>query len=112
MIKGKLRPIRDRVLVVGMHFGETKTAGGIIIGSDDGKAHGVKPRWCQVYAKGHENKDEYEKGDWILVEHGRWTRSFNVDDGDSEKELRMIETESILMYSNDKPDGVQFGDEH
>ena len=43
MIKGKLRPIRDDVLVSHMYFGETKTKGGIIIGDDNAKAHGVKP---------------------------------------------------------------------
>ena len=59
MIKGKIKAIRGDVLVHNMHFGETKTAGGIIIQSDDAKAHGVKPRWAQVYAKGHENKDPY-----------------------------------------------------
>lgn len=116
MIEGKLRPIRDRVLVVGMHFGETKTAGGIIIGSDDGKAHGVKPRWCQVYAKGHENEDEYQKGDWILVEHGRWTRKIQVKDETGEElEIQMVENEAILAYSNERPaekDLAYYGQEY
>ena len=79
MIEGSVRPIRDKVLVVGMHFGETKTKGGIIIGSDDGKAHGVKPRWAKVYAKGPDNNDEYEVNHWILVEHGRWTRAIEIE---------------------------------
>ena len=25
------------------------------------------------------NDDEYEVGDWILVEHGRWTRGLKVE---------------------------------
>ena len=106
-----LKPLTDNVIVIDMNFGEQITNSGIVIQSDNGKAHGVHPRWAKVYAVGPEQKD-VSVGQWVLVEHGRWTRSFNVDDGDSEKELRMIETESILMYSNDKPDGVQFGDEH
>ena len=111
-IKGKLNPIGDRVIVTNMHFGEQTTAKGLIIRSDDGSTRGIYPRWGQVHAKGPDNTDNYQTGDWVLVEHGRWTRSFNVNDGNGEKELRMIETESILMYSDDKPDGVQFGDEH
>ena len=61
-IQGKIeaesiRPIRNRVLVHNMHFGEQTTKGGIIIRSDDGETRGIYPRWGQVYAKGPENKD-------------------------------------------------------
>ena len=36
MIKGKLTPIRDHVIVEEMNFGEQKTKAGLIILSDDG----------------------------------------------------------------------------
>ena len=51
MIKGNVRPIHGDVLVTNMHFGEMKTKGGIIIQSDDAKAHGVKPRWAKYMLK-------------------------------------------------------------
>jgi len=51
-IKGKPKAIGNRVLVTDMHFGEQKTASGIIVQSDDGKAHGVYSRWGKVYSKG------------------------------------------------------------
>ena len=35
--KGKPRAVGNRVLVSDMYFGEQKTAGGLIINSDDGK---------------------------------------------------------------------------
>jgi len=111
-IKGKLRPIRNRVLVVDMYFGEQTTKGGIIIGSDDGKTRGIYPRWGRVHAKGPENKDAYNVGDWILVEHGRWTRGMKVDEGSGEVEIRMVEAESILMYSEEKPNDVRIGAEY
>ena len=57
-VKGSVRPIRNRVIVSGMEFGEQTTAGGIIISSDDGKDRGIKPRWGLVEAKGSENKDQ------------------------------------------------------
>ena len=61
--KGHIRPIHDRVIVRQMHFGEMVTKSGLILGSDDGKEHGIKPRWGKVYAKGHENKDEFNVGE-------------------------------------------------
>lgn len=111
-IKGRLTPIKNRVIVSDMYFGEQQTASGLIIKSDDGTTRGIYPRWGRVHAKGPENNDEYNVGDWVLVEHGRWTRGFDVDEGDGSTELRMVETESIVMWSNEKPEGVVFGKEY
>jgi co-chaperonin GroES (HSP10) len=108
-IKGKLSPVGNRVIVENMYFGEQKTKAGLIITNDDGNVRGIYPRWGQVYAKGPRNTDPYEVGDWILIEHGRWTRSVNLDDGNGEKDLRMIETESILGWSKTKPEDVFYG---
>jgi len=110
-IKGKPKAIGDRVLVSDMHFGDQTTASGLIIKSDDGKAHGVYARWGKVFDKGPRNKDPYKVGDWILVEHGRWTRGFKVEVDNEELEIRMVETESILAMSDEKPSGVQIGKE-
>jgi co-chaperonin GroES (HSP10) len=108
-IKGKLSPVGNRVIVENMYFGEQKTKAGLIITNDDGNVRGIYPRWGQVYAKGPKNQDPYEIGDWILIEHGRWTRSVKIDDGIEEKDLRMIETESILGWSKTKPEDVFYG---
>lgn len=105
-IKGTLTPIKDKVIVSDMHFGEQKTKSGLIIKDDNGTTQGIYPRWGRVHAKGPENLDPYQIGDWVLVEHGRWTRSIVIDEGDGEKELRMIDNECILMYSDVKPDDV------
>lgn len=112
-IKGKLRAIGNRVLVSDMYFGEQKTASGLIIKDDNGSTRGIYPRWAKVYDKGPDNKDPYNVGDWILVEHGRWTRSILLDDEQrGEIEVRMVETESILLWSDEKPEGVQMGAEY
>lgn len=111
-VKGKPRAVGNRVLVTDMYFGEQKTASGLIIKDDDGTTRGIYPRWGKVYSKGPSNKDPYEIGQWILIEHGRWTRAFTVDDGEGEKEVRMVETESILAYSDEKPSGVNIGQEY
>lgn len=112
-VNGFVRAIRNRVLVSDMHFGEQTTSSGLIIRSDDGTTRGIYPRWAKVYDKGPDNKDDYKIGDWILVEHGRWTRGFTIkNDRDGLVELRMVEAESILMYSEEKPSGLQIGNEY
>jgi len=108
-----VKAIGNRVLVKDMYFGEQKTKGGIIIGDDDGKTRGIYPRWGKVYAKGPENDDDYEIGQWVLVEHGRWTRGLKIElPDDGEVELRMVEAESILAYSDTKPDDTHIGQEY
>ena len=77
-VASKLRPIHKHILVRDMNFGEQYTAGGIFIPSDDGKSEGVKPRWARVFAVGPE-QTEVKVGEWILVEHGRWTRGLEVE---------------------------------
>ena len=105
--QGTLTPIHNRVIVTDMDFGEQKTAGGIIIASDDGQARGIHPRWGKVFAIGHENDDDYEIGDWILVEHGRWSRGVTMEDENGIKTVvRVVEAESILGTSKEKPSDV------
>lgn len=111
-IHGDLRPIGNRVIVSNMYFGEQKTASGLIISNDDGTTRGIYPRWGQVYAIGPDNKDGFKVGNWILIEHGRWTRGVKVENDKGSFELRMVEAESILAYSEEKPDGVQIGAEY
>jgi|TARA_B100000902_G_scaffold382412_1_gene420042 co-chaperonin GroES (HSP10) len=111
-VSGRVRPIHDGVLAMDMEFGERTTKGGIILSSDDGKERGIRPRWCQIYAIGHENKDPYEVGDWIYVEHGRWSRGFITDDPEhGEVELRLIDVNGIMLTSKDKPDDDGMGTE-
>jgi len=110
-VKGNLKPIKDKVIVSDMHFGEQKTASGIIIRDDDGTAHGVHPRWGRVWAKGPTNKEEYEVGDWILIEHGRWTHGIKLETDAGDITVRMVDNKDILMASKDKPNDVIIGTE-
>ena len=111
-INGQLKPIGNRVIVSDMYFGEQKTKGGLILRDDDGTTRGIYPRWGKVHSKGPDNNDPYNVGEWVLVEHGRWTRSVVIDEGEGEKELRMVEAESILAWSDEKPDDVNIGFEY
>jgi co-chaperonin GroES (HSP10) len=104
VVKGKLRILRDKIMVSDMYFGEQKTASGIIIKSDDGKVEGIYPRWGKVFAVGPEHKEDFGVGDWILVEHGRWTRGIEYDNGGDEPvTIRLVENKAILMWSSEKP---------
>ena len=74
----KIRALHDDVIITDMDLGEQITTGGIVILSDDGKSHGVKPRWGKVYKVGPEQED-IKEGQWILIEHGRWTRKIKIN---------------------------------
>jgi co-chaperonin GroES (HSP10) len=108
-VTGKLIPIRDNILITDMDFGEQKTSAGIFIPSDDGKSEGVKSRWGRVWAIGPEQQD-VKVGEWILLEHGRWTRGVTVvqEDG-TEIIIRRADTNAILMVSEEKPNQIIYG---
>lgn len=103
-VRGKVSPLADKVLVSDMEFGEEQTKSGIILGSDNGKAHGVRPRWGKVWAVGPEQK-EFKVGQWLLIEHGRWTRTFEIEQEDGTiLEVRGIEMKSVMLTSDEKPE--------
>ena len=107
-----IRAVGNRVIVSDMHFVEQKTRGGIIIRDDDGTSRGIYPRWGKVFRKGPKNSEPYEEGQWVLVEHGRWTRGLSITIGDVERTLRMVEAESILGYSENQPEDAIIGTEY
>lgn len=109
-VEGKLIPLNDNILVVDMNFEEQKTASGIVIQSDDGKAHGVKPRWCRVWAVGPA-QHEVKVNEWILVEHGRWTRGVTVRENGEEFTIRRVECGSVLCSADDRPNDFYIGQE-
>ena len=98
-----IKPLKKRVLVSDMHFGETKTKGGIILTDDDGSEGGIHPRWGKVYAIGDQQED-VKVGEWIMISHGRWSRGFKVKKQDVELEVRMVDENDILLVSEDEPD--------
>ena len=110
-IKGDVAAVGNRVIVSDMYFGEQKTTGGLIIKDDDGTTRGIYPRWAKVYSKGPRNKEDYDIGHWILIEHGRWTRKIKIDDGEGEKEFQKVETKSIIAVANEKPNDFYIGQE-
>lgn len=102
-VKGDVRPLAKNILVTNMEQGEKVTAGGIIMLDDNGKDRGIRPRWCQVYKVGSEVSD-VEVGQWILVEHGRWTWGVDVTDANGEvKRIQRVDPKGIMVVTNDCP---------
>ena len=102
-VENDITPLKKRVLVSDMHFGETKTAGGIILVDDDGSQQGIHPRWAKVYAIG-KDQDDVKIGQWVMVAHGRWSRAFKVAKKGVELEVRMIDENDILLVSDTEPE--------
>lgn len=73
-LNSDVRPLSNGILVTDMEQGD-KIVNGLILLDDNGKQTGIHPRWCRVYKVG-DKIDFVKPGDWILVEHGRW--SFGV----------------------------------
>lgn len=108
-INGEIKAVHDQVFVVDMNFGEQKTATGIVLLSDDGKSEGVKPRWAKIHAVGPKQTD-VKVGEWILIEHGRWTRGFTLkNDKGEENVIRRVDVTGIMAVSDTKPNDLEIG---
>jgi co-chaperonin GroES (HSP10) len=105
----KIKPIRNNIVVTDMNFDARVTAGGIVLPSDDGKSEGVRHRWGRVYAVGPDQTD-VSVGEWILLEHGRWSRGFTVLDEDgNDVIIRRADPNGILMVTDENPGDNTFG---
>jgi co-chaperonin GroES (HSP10) len=110
-VNGNIKPLHKRVAVTDMEFGEKISSSGLIIPSTDAKSSGVHPRWGKVYAKGADNDDEFNVGDWILIEHGRWTRAITVEQEDgTEFKVWVVDENGIIGWSNEKTEDMLVGD--
>lgn len=97
----RLVPLYDNIIVYNMTFDERFTTGGIVLLDDDGKSSGIRPRWAQVYSVGPDQKD-VRVGQWVLVEHGRWTRGIKIKDENGEHVVRKVDPNCIILVSDSK----------
>ena len=102
-VEGIFKPLRDGILVRNMDFGEQKTASGLIVLSDDGKAGGIHPRWGEVIAVGNEQQD-VNVGQYVMVAHGRWSRGFELN-GET---VRTVDPKDVLGIQDEEPDNTIF----
>jgi co-chaperonin GroES (HSP10) len=104
-IEGEIKPLHDSVIITEMDFSGRQLASGVILLGDDGKTDGIRPRWARVYATGPEQQD-VSVGQWVLVEHGRWSRGLKIIRDGEEITIRRADPKAIIFVSNDKPDSI------
>ena len=98
----RLLPLKNHVIVKDMNFGERQLTSGLVLLGDDGKTDGIRPRWSKVYAVGPEQKDVVP-GQWVMVEHGRWTRGIEVDINGDRMTVRRVDPDAIMLVSDEEP---------
>lgn len=98
----KIIPLRDHVIVTDMNFGQRTLSSGVVLLGDDGKTDGVRPRWAKVYAVGPEQTD-VTPGQWVLMEHGRWTRGVEVEIDGKAFTIRRVDPTAMIMISDEEP---------
>jgi co-chaperonin GroES (HSP10) len=97
----KIRPLKGKVLVTDLERG-ARVVNGIIIPNDDGQSRGIRPRWGKVYGVGPDIK-EIKVGQWILMEHARWTRMIKITDDDgTELQLWGVDWPAAVMLVSDE----------
>jgi hypothetical protein len=96
----KFKPTKGKIFVTDLERGAQKTAGGIIIPDDNMKETGIRERWGRVWRTG-EDVDVVSEGEWLLMEHGRWTLAIDMEDDDgNEFPVWMIDEAAILLVSD------------
>jgi hypothetical protein len=98
----ELKTIHDHVVVQEMNFDARVLSSGIVLLNDDKKTAGIRPRWAKVCMIGPEQK-HVSVGQWILVDHGRWTRGLDVTSDDGKTVIRRVDSDAILAVSDEQP---------
>lgn len=108
-VTGKITPLKDKVMISDMNFGEDFTQSGIILKSDNGKGEGVRPRWARIWAIGPDQHD-VKVGEWVLMEHARWSRAIKYTEEDgSEREIFLADLNGMMLVADEKPSDVMRG---
>jgi hypothetical protein len=101
-----IRAILDHIIVRDMSFDAYElTKGGLIMLGDDGKTDGIRPRWAKVYAVGPDQTD-VKPGQWVFIEHGRWSRGVFVNINGEEFVIRRADPAGLIFVSDEEPENV------
>jgi hypothetical protein len=99
----QIKAIHDHIIVCDMSFDRRVLNSGLILPGDNGTGEGIYPRWGRVYAVGPE-QHEVVVDQWVMVEHGRWTRGLDIEDESGKKTIRRVDPKCILMVTDDEAD--------
>lgn len=107
VITSNLTPLSNKVLVTDLELGEKKLASGIILTDDNGINRGIRSRWAKVFKIGSKVED-IVPGEWVLLEHGRWTNRIDLDEGNGKFSVWMIDyPNAVLLVSTDEPEQIK-----
>lgn len=98
----EFKPLHDKIFVSDLEAGVRLTRGGLIIPDDNMSERGVHSRWGKVYSVGDE-VDYVKPGEWVLIEHGRWTTGIDLLINGEMIKVWHIENKSILLVSDTNP---------
>jgi len=104
-LDGEIKPLRNSIIVTDMTFEGRQLASGIVLLGDDGKTDGIRPRWAKVYAIGPEQRD-VRVDQWVLVEHGRWSRGLKIVKDGKEITIRRADPEAVIFVSDNQPENI------
>jgi co-chaperonin GroES (HSP10) len=104
-IDGEIKPLKNNIIVTDMTFEGRQLSSGIVLLGDDGKTDGIRPRWARVYATGPEQSD-VRVGQWVLIEHGRWSRGLKIHKENQELTIRRADPEAIIFVTDEQPDNI------
>jgi hypothetical protein len=103
----EFRPLRKNVFVTDLDSGMHVTAGGIIRPDDNMSETGIRSRWARVWAIGPEVED-LTVGEWIFVEHARWTNSIDIDLPSGRVRVWKVDwPNAVMLASPDDPREAQ-----
>lgn len=97
-----LYPLRNHVIATEMNFSGRTLNSGILLASDDGTTAGIRPRWAKVFRVGPEQHD-VKPGQWILVEHGRWSRGLKIEMNNETFVIRRVDPDCIIGVQDEEP---------
>lgn len=100
----KIRALKGKVLATNLERG-SRVVNGLIIPDDNGQSRGIRPRWGQIYAVGSDITD-IKPGQWVLVEHARWTRMITIteDDGTKVPLWGLDWPNAVMLVSDEDPE--------
>lgn len=100
----ELKPLGDKVMGKMIDaFDDKISKGGFITTETEGTDGAIRPRWFEVTHVGPGQQDVIV-GDYVLVEHGRWTRGLDFY-GTSRKEdfIFRIDEDGMFAVTKENP---------
>lgn len=92
-----------KIVIEDLEHGERINSAGIIIPDTGFNTQNIKPRWGKVVAVGEEISD-IKVGDWIFIQHGRWTHGIRHKENDVEKMVWMVDYDGVMLVADEKPE--------